>query len=101
LLRELSTNPIGLLGHDHPEPAARRGQRGGTTSEAAANDYEIGGEFIGMLTRSVWSTRDTSRRGPHERRDDGQPFEKVASADIANRFPLTGHVLTNVGVERS
>ena len=101
LLGELSADPIGFLGHDHAEPTTRGGQRGGAASETAADDHEIGGQFVGMLTRSVWSTRDTTRRRPHERRDDGQPFEKVASADIVNRFPLTGHVLTNVGAERS
>ena len=70
-------------------------------AETGADDHQVGGEFVGIFTRSVWSTRDTSRRGPHDRRGDGQPFEKVASADVVDRFPVTGHVLTNVGAERS
>jgi len=98
LLGELSADPIGLLGHDHPEPTPRGGQRGGTAAEAAANDHEIGGQFTGHAGGVATGPRapgwsKTPGDGQHHWRGHGQSLEKVASAHVAGRLAVTGHVL--------
>ena len=45
LRRELSANPVGLLGHDDAQTGARGGERSRASAESAAGDHEIGPDF--------------------------------------------------------
>ena len=48
LLGKLFANPIGFPGHEHTAATSRYGQRGGAFTKSAADDHEVGCEFVGV-----------------------------------------------------
>jgi hypothetical protein len=53
LVRQLTADPLRLLGQDHPAPEARRGKGGGARAQPAADDRDLGTEYFHQFNQNA------------------------------------------------